>query len=425
MKKLIISLVALMLILSVAFVACDNGKNGENNTDTTGSDTVTETEAITDGETQKNETVKQCTVSVKLDNGNSISGANITLKLGQNEYKLVSGEDGTAKAELPVGKYSVSYDYDSLPSGCYPDTDSVEVAEDTSEIVLTIIDNNPNGSKEKPFYVVDDVTALSLGAGSEIYYIYRGAAVRYLTIENNGVSVVYKGTEYKAENGKVTVTITPQMGEMTSFSIKNNTDAEIETEMSMLSPEGSMENPFNLEGNFAEVSVPADGAVYYKYVAEKSGILVVSSASELNNISLTNSNTYAVTSFTEGGAGTYMPVSEGDAVIIAVSSTDSENAAVIDLKVNCYVGSAEDSVPVIDESIEISLSAGATVSFFAETGKTVTLSNQSVTLSFGDQEYTPTADESVAVTLNGEGETVSFTLTNNGDSTVSVSFDVK
>ena len=238
------------------------------------------------------------------------------------------------------------------------------------------------------------------------------------------MSVVYKDTEYKAENGKVTVTITPQMGEMTSFSIKNNTDAEIETEMSMLSPEGSMENPFNLEGNFAEVSVPADGAVYYKYVAEKNGILVVSSASELNNIALSNSNTYAVTSLTEGGAGTYMLVSEGDEVIIALSSTDSENAAVIDVSVNCYEGSAE-PVPVIDDSIEISLAKNVKVSFVAETGKTVTLSNQSVTLTVGDQEYTPTSAEGVSVTLEGEGETAVFALTNNSDNTLSVSFEVE
>ena len=425
MKKLIIPLLALLLALSVALVACDGGSNGEGKTDTSESATVEQTEAPTEEATQSPAATRQCIISVKLDNGALLAGVKFILSCDQNEYELVSGEDGTVSAELVVGTYTVSYDYDSLPSGCYPDTDAVEVGETASELLLTVIDNNPDGSAEKPFYVVDDITALSIDAGVEVHYVYRGMAIRSLVIENSGVSVFYKGAEYRAENGKVSVMLTPQMGEMIAFSIKNNTNARIDTEMSMVSPVGSMENPFALEAGSAEASVPAGGAVYYEYVANANGILVLSSTSELNNISLTNMNTYAVTSFTEGAAGAYMPVSKGDTVVIAVSSTDGENAAVIDLKVDCYVGSAEDPVPVIDSAIEISLPAGAAVSFFAETGKTVTLSNPSVTLTVGDQEYTPTETRYVLITLNGEGETASFTLTNNSDSAVSVLFEVK
>lgn len=422
MKKLLIILLSLVLIATVALVSCEK-ENSEETKNNATTNAATETEKATEAETDAKDSAS-CTVSVKLDNGDSVSGAKFTLTLGEENYDLVSGEDGTVKADLPAGTYSISYDYDSLPSGCYPYTETVEIAADTTEILLTIVDNNPNGTAEKPFFISEDVTAVSVEAGGEVHYVYRGAAMRYLTIENEGVSVTYKDTEYKAENGKVTVLITPQMGEMTSFFVKNNTDAKIETSMSLVSPEGSMENPYDFEGNSADISVPAGEAVYYEYVAEKNGILVVSSASELNNIALTNTNTYAVTSFTAGAAGTYMLVSEGDSVIIAVSSTDAENEAVIDVAVNCYSGTDGDAVPVVTEFVEISLPAGAAVTFFAETGKTVGLSNPSVTLTVGDKDYTPTDDEAIALTLEGEGETVLFAISNNSEGMISVSFGV-
>ena len=252
MKKLLIILLSLVLIATVALVSCEK-ENSEETKNNATTNAATETEKVTEAETDAKDSAS-CTVSVKLDNGDSVSGAKFTLTLGEENYDLVSGEDGTVKADLPAGTYSISYDYDSLPSGCYPYTETVEIAADTTEILLTIVDNNPNGTAEKPFFISEDVTAVSVEAGGEVHYVYRGAAMRYLTIENEGVSVTYKDTEYKAENGKVTVLITPQMGEMTSFFVKNNTDAKIETSMSLVSPEGSMENPYDFEGNSADIS---------------------------------------------------------------------------------------------------------------------------------------------------------------------------
>ena len=425
MKKLIIALVAFVLVLPIAFVACGNGKSEEPQTDTTGTETLTQTEVPTDEDPQKTDVVKQCTLSVKLDNGEDISGVKITLKQGENEYQLVSGENGTVAVELSVGKYSVSYDYDSLPSGCYPDTDAVEITADTSEITLTIIDNNPNGSAEKPYFIANDVTEFTAEAGAEVHFIYRGAALRYLTIANEGVSVSYKGTVYQPENGVVTVVIAPQVGEMTRFSVKNNSSAKIESSLSLLSPEGSMENPIVLESDSVDASVPAGEAVYYEYTAEKNGILVVSSQNTLNNISLINTTTNAVTSFTLGGAATYMPVSAGDTVKIAVASTNSEQAAVIDLSVKCYQGTADDPVPVLDGSVELSFAPSATVAFSAAPGKTVRLSDASATLTVGDKTYTPTDIMAVALVLEGDSASVVFTITNNEANVVSISFEVR
>lgn len=333
MKKLLVYLMALMLVLSVSLVSCGKKDKGNEEPDTKENTSIEEPQEKPQEEAPKVE--KQCTFSVKLDNGEILAGVKLTLKSGSTEYALESGADGTVSAKLALGKYSISYDYDTLPSGCAPDTISVEVTADTAEILLAVIDNNPNGTAAKPFFIMEDVTPLEIEAGSEVYYIYRGAAMRYLTVECDGVVITYKGETYTAENGKVVVEIAPQMGEMTRFSIKNTTDAKIETDVCMVAPKGSMENPIAMEGSSAQASVPAEGAVYYKYVADKNGVLVVSSENEKNDIRLSNLNTSVVTSNTEGASSTSIAVSEGDEILIEIGSTDDTNAVVIEFAVNC------------------------------------------------------------------------------------------
>ena len=286
---------------------------------------------------------------------------------------------------------------------------------------MVIVDNNPNGTSAKPFYIVEDITPLELDAGCEVYYIYRGAAMRYLTIESDGVVVKYQGEEFGAENGKVVVEITPALGEMSRFSVKNTTDAKLEISICMIAPKGAMENPIDLEGNSAQASVPVDGAVYYKYVADKNGVLVVSSRNTLNNISLSNLNSYAVTSATEGALCTYMYVSEGDEVLIEVSSTDEQNATTIEFSVNCYAGTEADPVPVLGNELDLSIPADAAIVFSAEAGKTVSFYNRSVTLTVGGEDYSG----SVEVVLAGNAATVLFTFTNNSDSPVHLMFEVE
>ena len=80
------------------------------------------------------------------------------------------------------------------------------------------------------------------------------------------------------------------------------------------------------------------------------------------------------------------------------------------------------SAPVIVESVEVSLSAGAMIWFSAEVGKTVSFSNSSVTLTVGSEDYT---GQNVEVVLAGNESPVLFKFTNNGDSMTNLSFDVE
>ena len=80
---------------------------------------------------------------------------------------------------------------------------------------------------------------------------------------------------------------------------------------------------------------------------------------------------------------------------------------------------------MIKEKIDLSLSAGASVTFAAEIGKTLTLADETVRLTVGAQTYTPTKTEPVSVALAGDGTTVTFTLTNLQETTNGVAFEVK
>lgn len=423
MKKLIAILLALLLCSALA--ACDTGDacTEHKDSDRDGkcdtcqapvqaeSESESETEAATDAPAAK----KEYTLTVKLDNGTAVSGVKFTLN-GTEESTLTTDADGCASATLAPGKYTVAYDYETLPTGCIPDTAEITVKEDSETFTLTLIDNNPDGSLQKPFFISEDVTDVSIAAGEEVFYNYRGAAVRHLEIQAAGISVTYDGTVYPSVDGTVSVLITPTIGEVTRFSLKNTTNTAIQTQMSLLSPLGSMENPIVLSENAANVSVPAGDAVCYLWTAEKTGVLLVTSQNELNNISMINLSTYAVSAMTAGSAGEYLAVTAGDEIRITVAATKDDADTVIDMALQCYAATEADPVPVIKSALDFSLAANASLTFSADTGKTVTVKDASVILTADGVEHTADESGTLSLTLAGNGETALFTLTNTQDS---------
>ena len=146
---------------------------------------------------------------------------------------------------------------------------------------------------------------------------------------------------------------------------------------------------------------------------------------QMNNISLTNTATNAVSALTEGSAGEYMVVSAGDVIKIAVASTAKEETAEIDIAVQCYLGTEADPVPVIKKNIDLSFPANASIVFAADAGKTVTLSDDGASLVIGTQTYTPTQSAPVVQALTGEGEKVLFAIVNNQDTLNGVTVTVQ
>lgn len=336
MKKILIILLALTLVTSLA--SCKKCKEHIDADDDYLCDNCGEN--FDDGDENPEPPIPEghtVTFTVRLDNGTAVSGVKFTLHRGETVFAtLVSGADGTVSATLDNQAYSVEFDYDSLPSGCIPDTFAVKVEEGKDDIDLLIIDNTPNGSAERPFLIVENETAVTIGAGEKVYFHYRGSSVRYLTVDSEAITVSLAGESYSLSAGNLPLVITPDIGTETTFSLSNGSDAEVSFTLSMSAPLGSNENPIIIEGNGATATVNCESTVFYSWVATSSGTLTLTSENARNNISITKivENDVPVTEQTGGNSSVSFAVSEGDVITIGVSALEGGKNDPFDVEIS-------------------------------------------------------------------------------------------
>ena len=274
--------------------------------------------------------------SVALDNGNPVSGVKLTLTRSANTYNLTTGSDGRAETKLPAGAYYVDYDYETLPEGCLPDTFGVKIAEGTNEISLILVDNNEDGSARKPFTVAEESTSITLAAGEELYYRYKGSSIKYLSVDSDDVVVNFNSDSYSLSAGNLPLTITPQIGEETIFTMKNASDSEISFTLILESPEGSYDNPHELTEDSLTVTVNCDTIIYYSWVAPADGIVTLVSLNERNNILLRKvlEGDVPVDRQTNGNSSVYMEVAKGDVITIGVSALEGGDKQPYDVEIS-------------------------------------------------------------------------------------------
>ena len=111
-KKVLALLLA--LVLTFTFAACgekpDDGETGPNS-----------------GSSEPAVKTADCTFTAQTDDGTLVSGLFFALELDGEFYSLVTGDDGTLKATLPVVTYHITYDDATVPSGCTADLFEIEV----------------------------------------------------------------------------------------------------------------------------------------------------------------------------------------------------------------------------------------------------------------------------------------------------------
>lgn len=384
MKKFLILLLAFTIILSLA--SCKDKENNENVCDghvDADDDYLCDKcgENYDDGDEAPDlaePTKYEITFELVLDNGDAVSGVKFTITRGARTFELVSGADGIAKQSLEEGPYAIEYDYDTLPEYCTPDTFGFKVEEGMTKVTLVITNNTPDGTAEKPFLIVDNDTEITIEPGQSIYYAYRGTTVKTLTINAEGVSVNYNGDTYSSEDGVISLQFNPEIGKQIIFSVNNTTDSKITTVMSIVALPGSSENPFELEGTSGVASVSEEHIVYYKWVADKDGVLVVRSSSSFNNISLTKvlENDILIIAQTAGDAAAYLVINAGDEISIGVSAINTADKVDVDFSISSYAGTESDPVPVLMDEIDISLSPNQSIIFSVEVGKTLRITDE-------------------------------------------------
>ena len=361
---------------------------------------------------------------VKLDDGTPLAGVKFTVARGEKSFDLVSAQDGTASLSVPAGAYSISYDYDTLPVYCTPDLFGFKVQDGMGVVNLLVVNNTPDGSQAKPFPVLESELDINLPAGEKQYFTYRGSSMKILTLNSPDLAVEYNGETYTAVDGVVTVVILPDIGVSTTYAIVNNSASEISTTMYLIAPLGSSENPIELTSPTGSSTVSEEQTIYYKWVADSSGVLVLTCDNEKNNISMTKTleNDILVITQTAGDAASYMVVSEGDEIVIGVSAINTPEKIEIVYNLDIYAGTYEDAVPVLVDELSITMDVGTEIHFSAEAGKTLTLSDESsVAILHDSLTYTNEGDIKISVTLS----TPIFVVRNDSDSRNGITFKVK
>lgn len=271
---------------------------------------------------------------VKLDDGTPVGGAVFSLVRGEDVcYTIMTGDNGEAKVRINYATYAIDIDYETLPEYCISDVVGIKVEEGTTEFVINVIDNRPDGTIEKPYPVLEELTEVTVEPGQELYFSYRGTSLKYVRISDPNFQINYNGETYSAVDGAVNATLLPEnIGDYSIFSIRNVSDATVSTVLEVFAPEGSLENPVELVNNAASVTLSYEQIYHFAYVAEKDGELVLNTPTENNSITITrymlvevdnNGVTETievpVVAQTDGASMVNISVKEGEKIIIAVS----------------------------------------------------------------------------------------------------------
>ncbi len=362
-------------------------------------------------------------ITLKDEKGNPMAGISLTL-LFEGESALVAKTDdaGCVNAELLPGLYTVWFE--GLEEGWYVEGNMAEV-EFSAEAPMRefkAVDNNPDGSEEKPYYVGDERVTLTASAGVTYHCFARGTSTRYLVVEGATTKVVYEGEEYLPEDGVIRVLVkgAADTNSTIPFTVTNTGTSECTFTVCFESLPGTQGNPYRAEADKTlTAEVPAEGAVYYTYTATASGYLVLTCTTPDNNIMMYNTTTYVVTSYTDGGACLYLPVNAGDEVSITVSSKGAATVNAVEFSLALHSGAENDALPVygstamrIEGSATLHLNwkgEEKTVSIDCSAGLTVKVNGVEAEIAGGACIFTAKPGDAITVT-NTTGERTDVVL---------------
>lgn len=417
MKRFLTLFMVLCLIFTaIAFASCGGGNDTDTNTDTN-TDTDTSTNTVTDTNTDT-DVEKEATYVITLKDQEGSVIANVTVQI-LNEYDeeiecLTTDENGQVTITLPIDE-SYFADIFELPEG-YLDL-AGKVRLENKDTVIEVENNIPNGTELRP-YPVEDTNEITLGANEAVYYVSYGGG-RNLLVENaQGLKLTYGSEEPREadENGKIEFKM-PVSEDLydraTRIKLENTTSEEKTYILTIYSDKGELDNPYDVVlDELTKITVEKEKTVYYKYVAESDGMLVVYSETEGNNIYCYNTTTYVTSAYTNGTVCEYIYASKGDEVMFYVSSNASKNYNSVEFKVNQYAGTVEEPVPLYKEATSVMLKSSQALTFTVslEEARELVIEGNGIKLTMNETETLPSEDGIInGILING---TKTFTITN-------------
>lgn len=399
MKRLLTLFMVLCLILTaMAFASCDGGNDTDTNTDTnTDTDTSTNTDTDTNTDTGIE---KEATYVITIKDQEGVVIANATIQI-LNEYDeeietLTTDENGQATITLSNDE-SYFADVLELPEGYLDIAGKTKL--ENEDTVIEVESNIPNGTESRP-YPVEDTNEIKLGANETVFYVTYGGG-RNILIENaQGLKLTYGADEPREadEEGKITFKM-PVADDLydraTRIKLENTTSEEKTYILTIYSDKGELDNPYDVVlDELTKITVEKEKTVYYKYVAEKDGMIVVYSETEDNNIYCYNTTTYVTSAYTNGAICEYIYANEGDEVMFYVSSNASKNYNSVEFKVNHYSGTVEDPIPLYKEATSITLkpSQALTFTITSEVSSELVIEGNSIKLTMNETDTLPSED---------------------------------
>lgn len=363
-----------------------------------------------------------CTILLKDEQGKAMAGISLTLQ-GEDGMVVEAVTDAAgkiAKAIVP-GKYTVNFE--GLAEGWYVEGNAsvIEIADGSISFDFVAIDNNPDGSEEKPYYVGDESVSLTFPAGATYFCFTRGTSSRYLVVENANAKVSYEGTDYLPENGVIRILVAgaADTNSTMPFTVTNTSDAENTIAVRFESLPGTQDNPYEaVLDQVLMADVPKEGTVYYSFTAQSSGYLVLTSETEANNIMMYNLTSYVVTGYTDGGKSVCILVAAGDTVSISIASKAMDDVNSVQFKLELHSGAAGDPVPVYGNgSLRLAASGAISLVYHGES-KTMSVPADSLTLALNGVAQESTGGSYIFVVAEGDV----IALTNTTEDRVDVGF---
>ncbi len=333
-------------------------------------------------------------VTIKSENGQPITDVTVELHKTRGEITTSKTDaSGVAKFELLPGEYT--FRVEGVPDGWYVEGTGkkLDVSDDNKAFSFVAVDNNPDGSEEKPYYVGTDVVEKTFKNGETFNYFTKGSG-KYLIITNKNAKVIYDGDEYLPdENGKLRVYIkaAADTNSQTNFKVMNIASGENKIAVEFEILPGASEKPIEAtSGKLIAVEIEGEISMFYKWVATESGYMILVSDTVDNNIMMHNLTSYEVTRYTDGGKVLYLAVTKGDEVMINVGSK-SETKSTVEFEI-AVAGGNEANPLEFNSAFNFRIKSGKTVCFkYTGDANALTVNASGVKLAINGVEQTAVA----------------------------------
>lgn len=282
---------------------------------------------------------KDVTISFTVEDqdGVAVPGVEVTFTSTADTTKKVTATgdtEGKLTATLTEGTYRVSYEYDVDAIGYYlTDTSSITVEESTTELTLKLINNNPNGTEDRPYVLSVGENSITIPANTSYYYAVYRAVDLIASISGDGIKVTYRDTEYTTADGDISFDL---LGEDTNsvefILIENTSNAELTAAATVESVPGSSGNPFVIEaeGEVSKEGITKSDIIYYTYTATAAGELKITVTSENSYAAMINSRNSVATNTADADSNTItLTVEAGDEIIIDCAVTKDSTTTLI------------------------------------------------------------------------------------------------